>query len=139
MDSSQLSPLPNRQTAQRPDNQFQGPTGQAQHAQHSTDVEEKRAIEQVAASERNKPKPNPEQPQELDQSQLEAVTNQMQDFMNSLNRDLQFSVHEESGRDMVSIIDRQSQEVIRQIPSEEMLDIVARISEASGLFVQTEV
>ncbi len=42
-------------------------------------------------------------------------------------RDISFSVHDQTGDIVVKIIDRESQEVIRQIPSEEMLRLAERI------------
>ncbi|MGE0080915.1 MAG: flagellar protein FlaG [Thiohalomonadaceae bacterium] len=49
-----------------------------------------------------------------------------------VRRDLNFSLDEESGRTVVKIIDAQSNEVVRQIPSEEMLALarhLARLAE----------
>lgn len=42
---------------------------------------------------------------------------------------LQFRVHEESGRIQVKVIDSQSGDVIKEIPSEQMLELSASIKE----------
>ena len=48
--------------------------------------------------------------------------------------DLQFSVHEGSGDDvMVTVTDAASGEVIREIPPSEVLNIAARLDEMIGV------
>jgi len=46
---------------------------------------------------------------------------------------LSYATHEGSGRIMVTVLERQSDEVLREIPSESRLDIYARITEFVGL------
>ena len=50
-------------------------------------------------------------------------------------RRLRYRVHEETGRIWVQIIDRRTNEVLREIPPERYLDLVARIWELVGLLV----
>jgi len=67
----------------------------------------------------------------------------------SLNRDLQFSVDEELGglgRTVVKVLDSETKEVIRQIPSEEVLKIARQLkdmietnSSTEGLFFKEQV
>ena len=61
------------------------------------------------------------------------------------NTQLQFSVDEPSGRMIVSIVDRDTSEVLRQIPAEEMLAVARQIEQqlrdtgsTKGLFVSDE-
>lgn len=51
------------------------------------------------------------------------------------NSSLQFSVHEGTKEIMVKVIDNVTKEVIREIPSEKILDMVAAMLERTGLFV----
>lgn len=53
-----------------------------------------------------------------------------------LRSNLQFSVDEETGIDVVKFIDTQTKEVIRQIPSEEMLSIAHRLDELTGMLIR---
>ena len=46
---------------------------------------------------------------------------------------LSYAKHEDTGRIMVTVYERQSDEVLREIPSESRLDIYARITEFVGL------
>ena len=54
---------------------------------------------------------------------LRAAVAQMNDYIQSTQRDLQFSYDEESGETVVKVIDRKTQDVIRQIPDEIFLKI----------------
>jgi flagellar protein FlaG len=71
----------------------------------------------------------------------EAVEN-INQFVNSQGRTLNFSVDEESGKPIVKVIDFETKEVIRQIPSEEVLTMakaIKRLQEdlgsATGLMI----
>lgn len=48
---------------------------------------------------------------------------------------LKFSIHKETKQIMVKVIDSKTQEVIREIPPEKVLDMVAKMWERAGLFV----
>lgn len=74
----------------------------------------------------------------LSPEQLEQLAGQMQEFIGSFNRNLQFKVDEDSGRNVVTVLD-DSGEVIRQIPSEELLDVITRLAEASGGLIDIKV
>lgn len=49
------------------------------------------------------------------------------------NVDLHFSVHEGSGQILVKVMNAGTDEVIREIPPSEMLDLAARLDEMIGL------
>lgn len=51
------------------------------------------------------------------------------------NVSLTFRVHDGTGRTLVELVDKQSEEVLREIPPEKMLDVIAGIWEWSGLIV----
>ncbi len=61
--------------------------------------------------------------------ELNAAVQQMNTYVQNIQRDLQFSVDEESGRNVVKVIDSKSKEVIRQIPSEEVLALARQWAE----------
>tara|TARA_B110001452_G_C15152115_1_gene400961 strand:+ start:303 stop:704 length:402 start_codon:yes stop_codon:yes gene_type:complete len=75
---------------------------------------------------------------ELTREQLEIMAQKLQEFVGSLNRGLEFSVDEDSGRDVIKVIDKNSGDVVRQYPSEEVLELVASLSDAAGNFVNIE-
>lgn len=73
-----------------------------------------------------------EQPATLNGEQLEELAEQMDKFVGSFTHELKFRVDEDSGRNVVTVIDSKSGDTIRQIPTEELLDVIARLAEASG-------
>ncbi|NLY10216.1 MAG: flagellar protein FlaG [Firmicutes bacterium] len=52
-----------------------------------------------------------------------------------INKRFEFDVHDETSRIVVRIIDKDSEEVIREIPPEKILDLIAKINELVGLLV----
>ncbi len=53
--------------------------------------------------------------------------------------ELHFSVHEKTKEIMIKVMNTDTQEVIREIPSEKILDMVANFMELAGLYVDEEV
>jgi len=54
------------------------------------------------------------------------------------NVDLQFSVHKASGEMMITVVDEITGEVVREIPSQEILELAAKMDEMVGMiFDQT--
>jgi flagellar protein FlaG len=51
------------------------------------------------------------------------------------NRALEFSVHEKTKEIIVRVVDTETKEVVREIPSEKILDMVANILEMAGILV----
>ncbi|MEJ2913003.1 flagellar protein FlaG [Pseudoalteromonas sp. C12FD-1] len=82
---------------------------------------------------------NSSQNQQLEREQLEKVAQQLQDFMGDMNRSLQFQVDEDSGRDVIKILDKTSGDVIKQYPSEEVLSLVSKLSESAGILIDQTV
>ncbi len=71
--------------------------------------------------------------------QLEKVAKQLQEFMGEMNRGLEFIVDEDSGRDVIKVIDKSSGDLVKQYPSEEVLSLVAKLSEATGNFIDSKI
>lgn len=55
------------------------------------------------------------------------------------DRRFEFSIHEKTKQIMVKIIDVNTEEVIREIPPEKILDLVAAIWEIAGIIVDERV
>jgi flagellar protein FlaG len=75
----------------------------------------------------------------LTAQQLDKVAQQLQDFVGDMNRGLQFSVDKNSGRDVIKVVDKESGDLIKQYPSEEVLSLVAKLSEAAGALIDEKV
>ncbi|EEX91694.1 flagellar protein FlaG [Vibrio orientalis CIP 102891 = ATCC 33934] len=79
--------------------------------------------------------------EKLNRAERERIVEEMNNFISSINKGLSFRVDEESGRDVVTIYEADTGDIIRQIPDEEMLEILRRLREqtarySSGLFNQ---
>ncbi len=64
---------------------------------------------------------------------LEKAVGEIRDFVQSSQRQLDFSIDDSTGRVVVKVIATQSGEVIRQLPSELALKLAQSLSEASSL------
>jgi flagellar protein FlaG len=69
---------------------------------------------------------------------VEAAVATIQDFVQSVRRNLNFSLEEGSGRVVVKVTDAGSGDVIRQIPSEEALQLAENLSEVRSLLFKAE-
>ncbi|MBI1674440.1 MULTISPECIES: flagellar protein FlaG [Shewanella] len=96
------------------------------------DAELKRntAIEQAAEQDVTKNEQNP--------SKLAQVATELSDMMSMMRKGLAFKVDENSGQAVVTVLDRDTGDVIRQMPSEEALALAEKLSEVTGLLMKTE-
>ena len=83
------------------------------------------------------PESRPSSREEAEKAVREAVDN-IQNFVAQSTRDITFSIDESAGF-MVKVIDRTSQDVIRQIPSEEVVAIAKALDKLQGLFVRDKI
>lgn len=60
-------------------------------------------------------------------SDVEGASREIEQFLQSQNRNLAFSVDQDSQRSVVTVTEADSGEVIRQIPSEEVLRLAERL------------
>ena len=67
---------------------------------------------------------------------VEAAVEAINDHMQTIHRTLQFTVDEASGRDVVTVKDTATEEVIRQYPSDEILAIARRLAEERDKAIQ---
>lgn len=88
------------------------------------------AVEESAKQEESKQQPS--------QKQLEDLATNMSDMMSMMRKGLAFRVDDSSGASVVSVMDVESGEVLRQIPSEEALELAAKLTEVTGLLMKTE-
>lgn len=68
--------------------------------------------------------------------ELQEAVDSMNDFVKSLRNTLNFSIDKDTGRTVVKVIDQATDEVIKQIPSEEMLAISKAIDKLKGLLIE---
>lgn len=80
------------------------------------------------------------EPEEARQSRepVEDAVIAIQGFVQSIRRDLNFSLDDSSGRVVVKVTDGASGEVIRQLPSEEALRLAESLEEVRSLLFKAE-
>ena len=69
--------------------------------------------------------------------ELDEAIQQMNRAAEAFNVELRFSIHEGTERVMVQVLNKQSQEIIREIPPERVLNMVAQIQDMIGVFVDS--
>lgn len=67
------------------------------------------------------------------QANVEAAVKHMNEYIQSTQRDLSFSYDKSSGETVVKVLDRVTQQVIRQMPDETFLKL-ARSTDSEGSF-----
>lgn len=72
---------------------------------------------------------NASEQQSRGQEQVEEAVSRINEYVQNQQRTIRFSVDEKSGRDVVTVLDQRTDEVIRQIPREEILVVVRRLAE----------
>ncbi|MFL2100362.1 flagellar protein FlaG [Desemzia sp. FAM 23989] len=73
--------------------------------------------------------------EKITMEQLEKAVNKANEHILGVNTQFQYRIHEGTDRIMVKLIDTKSQDVIREIPPEKMLDLVAEIWKRVGLVI----
>ena len=76
---------------------------------------------------------------ESDPAQLQSAVKELQDYVQSLQRNLEFSVDDSSGKVVVKVVARDSGEVIRQIPSETALELAKSLQDVNSLLFDEKV
>lgn len=79
-----------------------------------------------------------EVPREVSREEVEDAVAVIQEFVQSVRRNVNFSLDEASERVVVKVTDSESGDVIRQIPSEEALKLAENLSEVRSLLFKAE-
>lgn len=72
-------------------------------------------------------------------TELQEAVKGLQDYVQSLQRNLEFSVDESTGTTVVKVVARDSGEVIRQIPSETALELAKSLQDVNSLLFDEKV
>ena len=67
---------------------------------------------------------------------LELATQRIREYLKSSTATLEFSIDQHSGRPLLRVIDLETGQLIRQIPSEEVLAIARALDHVQGLLLQ---
>ncbi|HDY86381.1 hypothetical protein LCGC14_1248030 [marine sediment metagenome] len=70
--------------------------------------------------------------------EIEDKVSQLNDYMQNSQRNLEFTVDDRSGASVITISDTETGEVIRQFPSEEVLEARNAVDKIKGLLIETK-
>ncbi len=70
--------------------------------------------------------------------QLQEAVQATNAFVKPINSEIQFSIDKETGTTVVKVTNVATREVIRQIPSEEMLNIARALNKIQGLLLKQQ-
>jgi flagellar protein FlaG len=79
---------------------------------------------------------NPSDKRVVDQIHLQSAVNATNEFVKPINSSIEFSMDRDAGEMVVKVMDTTTKEVIRQIPSEEMLAIAKALDKIQGLLIK---
>lgn len=80
-----------------------------------------------------------EQQQSYSEGQVINAIEHANNAFRMVSTRFEFSIHEDTKEIMVKVIDEKTQEVIREIPPEKILDMVAKMWELAGILVDEKV
>jgi len=76
--------------------------------------------------------------QELEDEVRESVKD-VNEIVDKVKEGISFQIHEDTEKMMVKVVDLNTDEVIKELPPEEMLDLQARIHEMVGILIDETV
>lgn len=71
-------------------------------------------------------------------SEIQNKVAQLNDYVQNLDRNLQFTIDERTGSEVITVRDKETDEIIRQVPSEEVLKARSVIEQMKGLLLETK-
>lgn len=75
----------------------------------------------------------------LEIKDLEKAIGSINDFIKTTDTSLHFKLHDELGDYYAQIVDFETEEVIKEIPSEKMMDLYASILQSIGILVDKKI
>lgn len=72
---------------------------------------------------------------QVDRSELDKAVKEIQNFIKDTNTSLDFHVDKDTDKLVVKVVDTSTKEVIKQIPSEDMLALAKALDKLKGLLV----
>ena len=75
---------------------------------------------------------------EDERKRLSEASSNLNEFMQTMQRSLKFTVDEVSGQSVIAVHDAKTDELIRQIPSKEALELIHNMDRVIGLLFKAE-
>lgn len=79
----------------------------------------------------------PPEPDRVDPVAIEAAVQRLNEFVTDSRRNLEFRVDDGSGRTIITVVNSNTGEVVRQIPAEEVLALARNLRQSSAALLNT--
>ncbi|OOZ42236.1 hypothetical protein BOW53_00610 [Solemya pervernicosa gill symbiont] len=84
------------------------------------------------------PSPESSDAEPASMEELQDAVTRINDHMQVIRRNLSFNLDDESGETVIKVIDSDTDEVIRQLPTEEAMKLSKQLEQASGSLISAE-
>ena len=75
------------------------------------------------------------EPGTLDEESVDFMTKELNDLMSKINCNIEFTYHQDAGMMSVKMVDKETQEVIKELPPEEMIENMMKAKDWLGAFL----
>lgn len=107
---------------------------------NASQVNQSAMASEVQSVRQNLPLSQSEEKEQMEPTvDMQKVVDNLNDFVQSIKRELQFSIDDDSGRTIIKVVNQETDEVVRQIPSEEVLELQKNIRNNTNLLLHAEV
>ncbi len=89
-------------------------------------------VKEVTNKQINETTVNQKQPSE---DELKNVTDELNNFMQAMNTDIKFVLHSKTSTLMIQVEDSKTHKVLKECPAHEVLDMVAKLRDYIGAFL----
>ncbi len=76
--------------------------------------------------------------QNLSRDELSSAVDNLNEYVQTIRRELEFSIDENSGRTVIKVLDAETKEVIRQIPPEEVVSLSRNLGKQESVIFSRE-
>jgi len=77
--------------------------------------------------------------EQADMGSMQRLADMANENINRFSRDIEFTVDRETDKVIIKVIDRESKQLIRQVPPEQLLKLTEKMEEIQGLIFSDEV
>jgi len=98
-------------------------------------IEADKAVARQGLSENEQSVPPTMESSQPSNQQLEQVAENLNQHVQNLQRDLHFSINDDTGETVIRVVDSESQKTIRTIPSEEFLEMTQQLNQTVGMLL----
>ena len=75
------------------------------------------------------------EPGTLDEESVDFMTKELNELMSKINCNIEFTYHQDAGMMSVKMVDKETQEVIKELPPEEMIENMVKAKDWLGAFL----